>query len=85
MDIRNNVFVGCFQAAETAASEPSQTESRKRSGGPVLCYICGRMFGTRSISIHEPHCLERWRLENEKLPEHQRRQEPIRPGNGKNI
>jgi hypothetical protein len=45
----------------------------------VYCYICGKMFGTRSIAIHEPQCLEKWRLENEKLPPHQRRSEPIKP------
>jgi hypothetical protein len=45
----------------------------------VYCYICGKMFGTRSIAIHEPQCLERWRLENEKLPPLQRRSEPIKP------
>ncbi|XP_023723625.1 uncharacterized protein LOC111873274 isoform X2 [Cryptotermes secundus] len=45
----------------------------------VYCYICGKMFGTRSIAIHEPQCLEKWRLENAKLPPHQRRSEPVRP------
>jgi hypothetical protein len=49
-------------------------------GPPALyCYICGKMFGTRSIAIHEPQCLEKWRLENETLPQHQRRSEPIKP------
>jgi hypothetical protein len=45
----------------------------------VYCYICGKMFGSRSIGIHEPQCLDKWRLENEKLPAHQRRSEPIKP------
>jgi hypothetical protein len=45
----------------------------------VYCYICGKMFGTRSIGIHEPQCLEKWRMENEKLPAHQKRSEPIKP------
>lgn len=36
----------------------------------VLCYICGRNFGTKSISFHEPQCLKKWKLENEKLPPH---------------
>jgi hypothetical protein len=45
----------------------------------VYCYICGKMFGTRSIAIHEPQCIEKWRLENEMLPPHQRRSEPVKP------
>lgn len=24
----------------------------------VVCYICGREFGTSSIAIHEPACLK---------------------------
>lgn len=45
----------------------------------MVCYICGREFGTKSISIHEPQCLEKWRIENNKLPKSQRRPEPIKP------
>ncbi|XP_013411495.1 zinc finger protein 474 [Lingula anatina] len=51
------------------------------SGRPpaVVCYICGREFGTRSISIHEPQCLKKWNLENQQLPKHQRRPPPQKP------
>ncbi|KFQ46793.1 Zinc finger protein 474, partial [Nestor notabilis] len=41
-----------------------------------ICYICGREFGSQSISIHEPQCLEKWRTENNQLPSHLRRPEP---------
>uniref|UniRef100_A0A8B9CV91 C2HC/C3H-type domain-containing protein n=1 Tax=Anser brachyrhynchus TaxID=132585 RepID=A0A8B9CV91_9AVES len=44
-----------------------------------VCYICGREFGSQSISIHEPQCLEKWRIENDQLPRHLRRPEPRRP------
>lgn len=44
-----------------------------------VCYICGREFGSQSISIHEPQCLEKWRTENNQLPRHLRRAEPRRP------
>lgn len=57
----------------------------------VVCYICGREFGAQSVSIHEPQCLKKWRVENEKLPRPQRRKTPIKPeilpainGNGNN-
>uniref|UniRef100_A0A2I2YS77 C2HC/C3H-type domain-containing protein n=1 Tax=Gorilla gorilla gorilla TaxID=9595 RepID=A0A2I2YS77_GORGO len=28
----------------------------------VVCYICGREYGTKSISIHEPQCLKKMYL-----------------------
>nr|CAD7261002.1 unnamed protein product [Timema shepardi] len=45
----------------------------------VNCYLCGREFGSLSIAIHEPQCLNKWHLENSKLPTHQRRPEPVKP------
>lgn len=45
----------------------------------VLCYICGRKFGTKSIAFHEPQCLEKWKIENDKLPKSQRRPLPKKP------
>ncbi|XP_072039115.1 zinc finger protein 474-like [Amphiura filiformis] len=47
---------------------------------PFVCYICGREFGSKSISIHEPKCLEKWQIENNQLPRQQRRPIPIKPG-----
>ncbi|CAM4574069.1 unnamed protein product, partial [Caretta caretta] len=45
----------------------------------VVCYICGREFGTKSIGIHEPQCLKKWHNENDMLPKHLRRPEPKKP------
>lgn len=45
----------------------------------VICYICGREYGTKSISIHEPQCLKKWHQENDNLPKHLRRPEPKKP------
>lgn len=37
----------------------SSSSNKQLQAAPTLvCYICGREFGTRSISIHEPQCLE---------------------------
>ena len=33
---------------------------------PVLCYICGRQFGTKSIEIHIKNCEEKWEREQGK-------------------
>ncbi|KAJ7423189.1 Zinc finger protein 474 [Willisornis vidua] len=45
----------------------------------VICYICGREYGTKSIGIHEPQCLKKWHQENDNLPKHLRRPEPKKP------
>lgn len=45
----------------------------------VVCYICGREFGSKSISIHEPQCLKKWHAENKSLPKHQQRPAPQKP------
>ena len=45
----------------------------------VLCYVCGRKYGTASIDLHEPDCLEKWHIENVKLPPYLRRPAPPKP------
>ncbi|CAF1146054.1 unnamed protein product [Adineta steineri] len=45
----------------------------------VMCYICGRKYGTQSVEIHEPQCLEKWHIENAKLPPNLRRPAPRKP------
>ncbi|XP_069348874.1 zinc finger protein 474 [Eulemur rufifrons] len=50
-----------------------------RRPGFRVCYVCGREFGSQSLAIHEPQCLEKWRIENSKLPKHLRRPEPSKP------
>ncbi|XP_037079126.1 zinc finger protein 474-like [Pollicipes pollicipes] len=32
------------------------------------CYVCKKQFGSHSIALHEPRCLERWRAANSALP-----------------
>ena len=45
----------------------------------VVCCICGREFGSKSIGIHEPQCLEKWHTANNLLPPAQRRPVPKKP------
>jgi len=45
----------------------------------IVCYLCGREFGSLSIDIHHPQCLTKWHAENERLPPHMRRAEPKKP------
>lgn len=48
----------------------------------VVCYICGREFGSRSIGLHEAQCMRRWEQDNNRLPFEQRRPQPVKPGSG---
>lgn len=38
----------------------------------VACYICGREYGSKSLSIHEPQCLKKFNTQNDKLPINER-------------
>uniref|UniRef100_A0A8C0XWV1 C2HC/C3H-type domain-containing protein n=1 Tax=Castor canadensis TaxID=51338 RepID=A0A8C0XWV1_CASCN len=62
-----------------SGSQPSPPVIVSRRPGSRVCYICGREFGSQSIAIHEPQCLEKWRIENSKLPKHLQRPEPSKP------
>ncbi|KAL3111943.1 hypothetical protein niasHT_015141 [Heterodera trifolii] len=42
---------------------------------PIYCYICGRQFGSKSIGIHQPQCLKKWKIQNDQLPK------DVRPDN----
>lgn len=66
---------------EDKKTKPLSSPKMKPPAGPkfVLCYICGRKFGEASVSIHEPQCLEKWKIENSKLPKGQRRPLPKKP------
>ncbi|XP_017776309.1 PREDICTED: zinc finger protein 474-like isoform X2 [Nicrophorus vespilloides] len=62
---------------------PPKPENKRPTSGrkpPMFpCYLCGRLFGVSSIYIHEPQCLKKWTLENDKLPPNKRRQVPLKP------
>lgn len=45
----------------------------------VICYICGRGYGTKSIGIHLKNCQKKWDIEQEKKPLKQRKQCPRPP------
>lgn len=44
---------------DSQSSPTSSSASRVKSAKRTLtCYICGREFGTASLPLHEPKCLE---------------------------
>ncbi len=44
-----------------------------------MCYICGKEFGSQSLTIHEPQCAAKFEAQQALLPEGQRRGLPQRP------
>ncbi|GFY52834.1 uncharacterized protein TNIN_412681 [Trichonephila inaurata madagascariensis] len=44
----------------------------------IPCYVCFKEFGSRSLTIHEPKCLERWRNSNKSLPVDKRTPTPVK-------
>ncbi|XP_072717044.1 zinc finger protein 475 [Ciconia boyciana] len=84
---------GPSSGSDSASDDPSKTRQGKSGAAPaiidkaqvigwppaVICYICGREYGTKSISIHEPQCLKKWHRENDMLPKHLRRPQPKKP------
>ena len=51
----------------------------------VVCYICGREYGTASIDIHLKTCVKKWEQEESKKPPKERRPVPQAPKNFEDI
>lgn len=57
-----------------ASTDSQETPMRVTEGMPrfrstknpnlLVCYICGNEFGSKSLKIHEPQCLKKWKLAN---------------------
>ncbi|XP_075457109.1 zinc finger protein 474-like isoform X1 [Ascaphus truei] len=62
-----------------AQNQPNRPVIPPKIPGLKVCYICGREFGSKSIAMHEPKCLEKWNIENDNLPRHLRRASPLKP------
>lgn len=71
---------GQTMSQSTNSAYSNQQPSIPKEPVYVICYICGRKYGTKSIAIHEPQCLEKWKIENDKLPRNLRRPVPVKPG-----
>ena len=71
--------------SDNSAMSGTKANSPERGPRTVVCYICGREFGTKSLPIHEPQCLEKWKIENSKLPKERRRPMPKKPEFGKTV
>lgn len=68
------------QTPKLSAAKPTTVVmDNKPKKKPAPCYVCGRLFGSASIGIHEPQCLVKWTRENDRLAPHLRRTVPTKP------
>ena len=51
----------------------------------LVCYICGREYGTRSLEIHIKSCAKKWDNEQSKLPKSKRKPCPQAPAGFANM
>ncbi|KAG0579527.1 hypothetical protein KC19_4G104800 [Ceratodon purpureus] len=45
----------------------------------LVCYLCSREFGSKSLPIHIPQCQKKWLQEEEQKPKKDRRPLPLPP------
>jgi hypothetical protein len=71
---------GCkeFKVVQKKAEElePVKVPQRPKA---LVCYICGRQYGTSSLGIHIKACQKSWEVEQSKLPVNERRKCPSPP------
>ena len=65
---KTKTTTSCHLTPHTSHLTPHTSNLRPSDRMPVSCYICGRDFGTKSISIHIPNCIKKWEAEQKKLP-----------------
>lgn len=53
-------------------NESPVTPKKIRYPKTLICYICGRQFGTASLEIHQRTCKKMYEIEQQKLPPEQR-------------
>ena len=71
------------KAKPARPSRSPRSASPKRSTTPkpagVVCYICGQLFGAKSIAIHRPQCAKLWEARQASVPHDERRPLPNAP------
>ena len=67
---------GTFGSPPTREPEKPAIISRPKA---LMCYICGREYGTSSLEIHLKACRKKWDQEQEKKPPAQRKPCPEPP------
>lgn len=61
------------------------TKANNQRPKTLVCYICGREYGTRSLEIHVKTCEKKWDYEQNKLIKAKRKPCPPAPPGFKNM
>lgn len=74
---------GGSHLAPGGGAEPKRSASKSPARGPpgLICYICGRKYGTKSLDIHLKQCKELWEKTEAQKPKNERRPCPEPPKN----
>lgn len=70
---------------KSSTLKPKKIEKPKGASSPskgppgIICYICGRKYGTTSFEIHEKQCIDLWEKTEAQKPKKERRPVPQRP------
>lgn len=51
----------------------------------IICYICGKEYGSMSLPIHIKSCIKKWDIEQDQLDKKQRRPCPQAPPGFENV
>lgn len=60
-------------------AKPSNLVKMVHKPKTIVCYLCGREYGSKSLNIHQKHCIHNWKHHQEKLPVQLRRDLPEPP------
>lgn len=53
--------------------------NRSKMPRTLVCYICGREYGTKSLGIHLKTCVKKWEIAESQKPKRERRPVPACP------
>ena len=70
---------GCHPKGFPEGDTPNDKNPGLTRPKALMCYICGREYGSASLEIHLKACKKKWDIEQEKKPLHQRRPCPEEP------
>jgi hypothetical protein len=68
--LRDCIVPGAPMGSSSSSSSSGATPDKKTIGSKpkaVVCYICGKEYGTQSISIHETQCAQKFAAQQELL------------------
>eukprot|EP00826_Nyctotherus_ovalis_P039669 TRINITY_DN3828_c0_g3_i1.p1 TRINITY_DN3828_c0_g3~~TRINITY_DN3828_c0_g3_i1.p1 ORF type:complete len:214 (-),score=46.35 TRINITY_DN3828_c0_g3_i1:181-822(-) len=81
LDEYNAIAQKLYTEIQQQSKEPAVSGGKGFAAKPqgVVCYICGKEYGSTSITIHIKSCQKKWEDEEAKKPQSERRPVPQPP------